>query len=212
MFQKIKTFLFTNKNINQVLTKNTFWIGFGEITSRLLKLIIILYAIKRLGVNDWGIFSYALSLCSLFMMFSDLGLSSILTRELSKNDSNSKKYIATSFLIKISLNILIYITILLLVPIFSHDSIATKIIPMVALLIIFDSIRDFIFSINRAFEKMETEAFIKIIANLLLITFTYLFLVREGTIFSLIKGYFFGNLAGLIFTLIVFRRHFKNVF
>src|SRR5574343_1664483 len=93
----IKNKLFTNQHTNQILVKNTFWIGFGEIVSRLLKTIIILYVIRILGVNDWGIFSYTISLCGLFMIFSDMGLSSILTRELAKNVDIQDKYIATSF-------------------------------------------------------------------------------------------------------------------
>ena len=106
MFPKIKTLLFSNKSTSQILAKNTFWLGFGEISARLLKLLIIFYAIRILGVSDWGAFSYTISLCGLFMIFSDIGLSSILTRELAKDESQKNKYIATSFLIKIILNLL----------------------------------------------------------------------------------------------------------
>ena len=93
MFAKIKLFLLSNQNINQTLAKNTFWLGFGEITSRLLKTIIIFYAIRILGASGWGTFSYAISLCGLFMIFSDFGISSILTRELAKPETNKENYI-----------------------------------------------------------------------------------------------------------------------
>ena len=212
MFPKIKTLLFSNKNTGQILAKNTFWIGFGEITSRLLKLIIIFYAIRILGVSDWGAFSFTISLCGLFMIFSDIGLSSILTRELAKDESQKNKYISTSFLIKITLNILIFLIIILFAPFFSKDIISTQIIPIVALLMIFDGMRDFIFAINRSMEKMETEAFVKIVTNLILIAFTYFFLVQSKTVYSLAIGYMLGSLSGLVFTLIIFRKYLKNLY
>ncbi len=211
MFQKIKIFLFTNKNINQVIAKNTFWIGFGEITSRLIKLIIIFYAIRILGASDWGLFSYFISLCSLFMIFSDVGLSSILTRELAKNDQERDKYIATSFVVKISLNIIIFILIILLAPVFTKNNLSTSVIPIIGLLMIFEGIRDFVFAINRSMEKMDVEAFVKIFTNILIVVFAYLFLTHSRTVYSLAIGYMLGSLSGLILTLIIFRKYFNNL-
>ena len=92
--EKVKAFLFKNNNTNQTILKNSFWLGFGELTSRLIKVFIIFYAIRILGVSDWGAFSYAISLCALYMVFSDLGLTSILTRELSKDDNMKEKHIS----------------------------------------------------------------------------------------------------------------------
>ena len=212
MFAKIKLFLLSNQNINQTLAKNTFWLGFGEITSRLLKTIIIFYAIRILGASGWGTFSYAISLCGLFMIFSDFGISSILTRELAKPETNKENYISTSFLIKILLNILIFIIIIFTAPVFSKDIIATHIIPIVALIMIFDGMREFIFAINRSLEKMEAEAVLKIVTNVLLIIITYIFLVGSATVTSLALGYMAGSLAGLIVTLFIFRKHLKNIF
>ncbi|MFA6524263.1 MAG: flippase [Candidatus Paceibacterota bacterium] len=211
MFTKIKIFLLSNKNINQVLVKNTFWLAFGEITGRLLKLIIIFYAIRILGVSDWGTFSYVISLCGLFMIFSDIGLASILTRELAKNETEKNKYIATSFSIKIILNILIFTLIILFAPLFAKDNLSLTLIPLVGLLMVFEGIRDFTFAINRSMEKMEVEAFVKIITNLLIILFAYIFLVNSKTVFSLALGYMLGSLSGMIFTLIIFRKYLKNM-
>lgn len=212
MFAKIKLFLLSNQSINQTLAKNTFWLGFGEITSRLLKTIIIFYAIRILGASGWGTFSYAISLCGLFMIFSDFGISSILTRELAKPETNKEEYISTSFLIKILLNILIFIIIIFTAPVFSKDIIATHIIPIVALIMIFDGMREFIFAINRSLEKMEAEAVLKIVTNVLLIIITYIFLIQSATVTSLALGYMAGSLAGLIVTLFIFRKHLKNIF
>ena len=164
--EKVKAFLFKNNNTNQTILKNSFWLGFGELTSRLIKVFIIFYAIRILGVSDWGAFSYAISLCALYMVFSDLGLTSILTRELSKDDNMKEKHISTSFLIKIFINIIIFLLILLTGSFFSKNVITKDILIIVSLLMIFEGMRDFIFAINRSMEKMEVEAMVKILTNI----------------------------------------------
>lgn len=98
-------------------------------------------------------------------------------------------------------------------PIFSKNIISTNIIPIIALLLVFDSIREFTFSINRSMEKMETEAFIKIITNLLIIIITYIFLLNSRTVISLAAGYLLGSFIGTIISLIFFKKYFnKNIF
>lgn len=210
--EKVKAFLFKNNNTNQTILKNSFWLGFGELSSRLIKVFIIFYAIRILGVSDWGAFSYAISLCALYMVFSDLGLTSILTRELSKDDNMKEKHISTSFLIKIFINLIIFLLILLTGSFFSKNVITKDILIIVSLLMIFEGMRDFIFAINRSMEKMEVEAMVKILTNILLVIFTYIFLINSKTVHSLALGYMLGSLSGLIFTLIIFRKHLKNLF
>ncbi|MCL5004783.1 MAG: hypothetical protein M1170_02470, partial [Patescibacteria group bacterium] len=61
MLQKIKSFLFENKTTRQTIAKNTFWLFFGEISSRVLRAAIVIYAARVLGADGWGVFSYAIT-------------------------------------------------------------------------------------------------------------------------------------------------------
>lgn len=212
MIKKIKKFLLINSNTKQTIIKNTFWLGFGEITSRLLKIVIIFYAIRLLGASNWGAFSYAISLGTLFMIFSDIGISSILTREISKNTQQKKEYIATSTIIKVVLNILSFIAIIIIAPFFATENISKEIIVQVGIILVFDSLREFIFSLNRGMEKMESEAIVKIVTSLLLIIFTYIFLIKYENVYALSLGYALGSFAGFVYSLIHFRKYFKNIF
>lgn len=211
MVQKIKNFLFKNKNTSQIIAKNTFWLGVGEITSRLLKLVIIFYAIKILGVSDWGVFSYTISLCGLFMIFSDMGLSSILTRELAKNSTEKDKYISTSFILKIGLNLVLFLIILFIAPLLTGGNTSIDLIYIITILMIADSIRDFSFSINRSMENMEAEAFLKILTNILIVIIAYIFLINSKTVHSLAIGYMIGSLIGMVVTLFTLRKHIKKI-
>jgi O-antigen/teichoic acid export membrane protein len=208
---KIKAFLFTNTNTKQTIIKNTFWLGFGEITSRLLKVAIIFYAIKILGSEQWGAFSYAISLGALFMIFSDVGISSLLTREISKQKEDQDKYIATSTIIKITISILSFLLMIFIAPLFATENLSREIIFLVATILVFDGFREYLFALNRGKEKMENEVSIKIITSLLLIFFTYFFLLQKSDVRSLALGYAIGSFLGFAYAFILFRKYFKNI-
>lgn len=209
--QKVKQFLFKNTNTKQTFIKNTFWLFVGEFGIRILKLIIFVYAARKLGVTEWGIFSYALALMSFFNIISDIGLNSVLLRETAKNNENKTKYISTGFFLKFGLSIIASLSLLSLV-IFLKDGNAVKIlIPITAMLLFFDTMREFGFSLNRAFEKMEIEAFIKIFATTVLVILGFFFIQHEARASSLLYAYVISSALGIIIMYSILRKNFKNL-
>jgi len=51
--EKIKNFLFKNTSTKQTVAKNTAWLFIGEMLGRILKLVVIVFATRVLGVNGW---------------------------------------------------------------------------------------------------------------------------------------------------------------
>jgi O-antigen/teichoic acid export membrane protein len=82
-FTDVKAVLFDNRTIKQTIFKNTFWLTVAEGVSRLLTLILIIYVARILRATEYGKFTFAIVFVYLLSIFSDLGLSSITTRELS---------------------------------------------------------------------------------------------------------------------------------
>ena len=142
MITKIKGLLFKNTGTSQTVLKNTFWLSFGQISGRLIRAAVIIYAARMLGVAEYGVFSYVLGLAGFFSVFSDIGVSSILTREAAKRPENRMQIFATTFWIKMALLLGTAAAIMLFAPSFSKIEAARALIPFVAFLVIFDGIRD----------------------------------------------------------------------
>ena len=103
---KLKRFLFHNQNTAQTIAKNTFWLSFGEITGRFLRVAIIFYAARVLGVAGYGTFSYMTNLAGLVTIFSDVGLSGVLIREVAKDKEKRMALFSTSLVLKMALLLL----------------------------------------------------------------------------------------------------------
>lgn len=150
--------------------------------SRIVRAFMIIYAARILGTEGYGIFSYALSLAAFFTIFSDVGLSGLLTRELVKKPEETQRYIATTLRIKFAFVILGIAFTLFVAPWFIKVDAARPLLPVVALLLAFDSMRIFIFAITRSKNKMEIESGLSVLTDIFITIFgfTALFLLPNA--------------------------------
>lgn len=194
----IKDLLFSNRSIRQTVAKNTFWLTAGNFTGRIIKAFLIIYVARVLGAAGYGVFSYAVSLAGFFSLFSDIGVTGILTKEGARNPKSMPEYLSTSLGIKAALLALANIAIFTIAPSFAENvPEALPLLPLAAALITFDGLREIAFAITRSREKMETEAGISIVTNLAItvlgIGAIFFF---HPTALGLMAGYTFGSLVG----------------
>src|SRR3972149_7577669 len=150
----ILNFLFKNGSAGQTIAKNTFWLFFGQIMSRLLRAAIVIYAARVLGAASWGAFSYALGIAAFLTIFSDIGINALITKEASRNPELKDKYIATAFWTKLVLTAFFIIATFLVFPYLTNIPEAAAIMPILIFVFAFDTLRDLGSALTRALEKM----------------------------------------------------------
>jgi len=212
MTEKIKSFLFHNTSQGQTVLKNTFWLSFGQLSSRLIRAVIIIFAARILGAAGYGVFSYALSLAGFFTIFSDIGITAFLTREGSKGPEFRERFIATGFVTKLVLIAANSVVILLAAPLLTKTPGVAELLPIAIILFAFDSIRDFTTGIARSLERMEIEASVLFIMNVSVLLLGLAALFAFPNSFVLMCAYTVGSGIGMAFSLWKLRVHFKNIF
>lgn len=212
MIKKIKLFLFQNQNLRQTIAKNAFWLSFGEITGRILRAGVVIYSARILGAEQWGVFSYAITLAAMFTIFSDIGLSSVLTREAAKDPSNRDRYFSTIFVFKIILIIILFAAILSATPYFTKIPLSRLLILLTALIIVFDSLQNFGKALFRAVEKMEREALMNIITQGIILIAGMIILFKYPSPENLAFAYVLGSAIGLIVGISFLLPFLKKIF
>lgn len=214
MLKKVKGFLFRNTTTRQTIAKNTFWLTVSNVGGRLLRSIVVIYAARVLGAAGWGVFSYAITLAAFLTIFIDFGINAILIKESSKTSDKSyrSEILSTSFYIKLVLLALGIFIILVIAPRFATMPQAKALLPIIAAIFIFDSLRQFGFSINQALERMEREAGLFLFTNLAIVGFGFSLLLASRTVQAFSYGYALGTAAGMIATAIVLRESLTKIF
>ena len=207
----LKELLFQNRNAKQTVAKNIFWLSVSQFAGRLIRAVIIIYAARVLGAAGYGVFSYALGLAGFFTIFADIGISVLLTKQAAQEPKKASSYFATSFWIK---NVLLAGTVLLIIfaaPYFSKIEQAKVLLPFVALLVVFDNLRDFSFAFLRAKEKMEYEALTTIFMNIVITALGFIALYFSKTAGAITFAYVGSAGIGFLISALVLKKEFWGV-
>jgi len=212
MWHKLKHFLLENQTARQTVMKNTFWLSVSQFFGRLLRSVIVIYAARVLGATSWGAFSYALGLAAFLTIFSDIGITGLITRESSREPELRYKLIATGIAIKLSLMGAAIIIFFVGAPLLTNSQEVLVLLPLVILLTAFDSLRDFTTSITRSTERLETEAKNNIVTNILIAGLGVAFLIVSPTSMALALAYVTGSFLGTVWAIYIFRNYFLNAY
>lgn len=208
---KIKNLLSQNQNTTQTIAKNTFWLFSGQFFGKLIRLSIIIYAARLLGPASWGALAYAMSLVAFLTIFSDIGISAIVVRESARNPQLSNKYFSTAFFIKL-IFLIIGIGILIFgAPYITNIEETRLLLPIVAFVLLFDSFRNFGFSISRAKEKMQWEGANEILTNITIASFGFFLLWVSPTSQALALSYVIATGIGFLVIAWQLKDYFKNL-
>lgn len=124
--------------IHNKYIENTLWL-FIEKTIKILSVVVVGVLVARyVGPKNFGLLSYAQSLVALFISFSTLGVTNILSRDLIGSTTDIKeRLIAVSFILVIIGNIFSYVLLMLTIELFIADENIKSIIYLISLSIIF---------------------------------------------------------------------------
>lgn len=202
----IKDLLLNNKDDKQTLFKNTFWLGAGMLLNKLLSLILIVYAARFLGAEEYGKFAFALSFIYLFIVFFDFGLSPIITREFARGKEKKEDFYCI-----ISLKILLALGTLVLILISSFLTVPEKdiqnMILILSLFLIANSFWGMFNSFFHARQKMEYEALFDTLQVFVIFVLGLFILFNFPSAENLSYAYFLSALITLISVAVFF--HFK---
>src|SRR3989344_5866414 len=208
--ERIRKFFFVNTSTKQTLAKNVFWLFVSEGGARLLKLALIIYSARVLGASGWGVFSYAISVGALLMIFSDMGINNLLVREMSQKKAGFQNLISTMLLLKVSILSASALLVVFISPMISNIPEAATLFPIIAVIFFFDVMREIGLTVNRAFEKMERDMVVKTVTNALILGLGILLLKIEVSPKSVALAYAIGSAVGFATIAFMIRKHIKE--
>lgn len=166
--KKIINLFLNNISLTQIITKNSFWIIEGKLIGGILRALLVIFSARILGPSLYGSFALAMNTVLIFSFLPELGLTAILTRELSKKETDKEKIFNGILSFSILLSVFSYFLILTITKIFIKDQLSLKILPILGIMMILDVLREFSYAIYRAELKAELQGIFHILTNLIL--------------------------------------------
>jgi len=198
----------------QKLAKNTTLLFISQIVNYILGFFITMYTARYLGTAGFGTLAIGLNLAYIFAVFTDLGLGTITTREVSRDKSLQNKYFSNTSILRIGLALLTFISIVLYVNIanfFTHmyPPQTVLVIYIIGASIILNGLSGTFTAIFQALQKMEYQSISLIINGILMFIGTLLVIYLNKSIIFFALLYVISNFVCLLFILGVYLRKFS---
>jgi len=195
----------------KIVWNNIKWLITGQLTSRLLKGVIVVIAARTLGTELFGSFNLAQSIAATFMLLNDFGLDMLLVREVAKGDSKNSQYLAALFTIKTSLLLISIAALFIFGPLLSSSTLIKNLLMILGASSILDTLRDFHLSFARGQNRMDIDAINQTIVNGIILVLSTVGLLFHPSVFLLAYAYLLGSCAGLLITLLDVRVYYYTL-
>ncbi|MDD2696654.1 MAG: flippase [Candidatus Pacebacteria bacterium] len=180
------------------------WLSASEAVTRLLTAILGIFIARKLGAENFGVFTFATSLTGMFAVLADFGLRSIVVRELNQKEE-ARSELGTVLWLRIILGIVTFFLIFIF-SFFIENDIAKIITIIFGAVILVSNIHTFYISVFQATQKMEYISITEILKTLFIVTGGFLILFMKPNIILIAYLYLSASVLSSIVSFFIARR------
>lgn len=198
----------------QKLAKNTTLLFISQMISYILGFFITMYTARYLGTAGFGTLAIGLNLAYIFAVFTDLGLGTITTREVSRDKSLQNKYFTNTSILRLGLALLTFVSIVMFVNIANfiyhmYPPQTVLVIYIIGASIVINGLSGTFTAIFQALQKMEYQSISLILNSTLMFVGTIVAIYFNKDILFFAILYVIANMVCFIFILLVYLWKFK---
>lgn len=186
------------------IAKNTGVLFIAQIMVYFFSFFINIYTARYLGVEGFGILSLAIALTGIFNVFTDLGLSPLIVREVARDKLLTRKYVDNFAVMKLLLAFLTFGLIAIAINLIHYPREVDIVIYLITISVILTSFSGIFNAIFQAHEQMEYQGISTIINSFLLLIGILIAIFYHLSIIILASVYIISSMAALIFSLIIY--------
>ena len=170
----------------QRVAKNTGIVIAGDVIFRIISLFVIIYLARYLGTVGFGKYSFVFAYLAFFGVITNLGLQSILVREMSRDPSIAPKLIGNAYFIRLILTVFAVVLSMVVITLMSYPADTTTYVYVAAFTLLFISFSDFYATIFQANLKMEYREIAKLTFKVLSASLIFWIIFSHGTLMQVI--------------------------
>lgn len=192
----------------KTLFKNLGWVTSSQIIVNICAFIWTIAIARYLGVNDYGILSFAISFTVLLGMGTDIGMSALATKEISQDRSRTQKYINNIIPFKIVLSICLFILTALILVLLGYDKLVIEVTLIMSIETIFICMNNFLGAIFQAHEDQKVQSIGSLTSSILLVLLTIVIIYFDLGIIFVALSYAFSYFVFMLILSININKRF----
>jgi O-antigen/teichoic acid export membrane protein len=173
----------------QRVARNTGVLFISQASSYVIMFFYIIYVARYLGVEGFGILTFALAFTGIFGIIANLGLNQYLVREVSRDKSLIEKYLNNIISIKIILSIITLVSSIIIINLLNYPQQTILVVYFIVLFVIINSFSSIYYAVFQIYEKMEYQSIGIFLSSFLIFIFTLIVIKYDLGIVALASIY-----------------------
>lgn len=190
-------------NVTQRIAKNIGFYGISQLIVSILAFILLIYIARYFGEAEFGIYSFAISFTTLFVVFADIGISQLLVRDIARDKTITSEYLTNVFIFKVLLSFITLGLIALIINLMNYPPNVVYIVYLFGIYTILTSFTQMIMAIFQAFEKMEYIAAIMTMEKIIVFSLGLYILFLGYDLIELAYVFIFASIISMIISFFI---------
>lgn len=191
----------------QTIFKNMSWLLVSQIIASVFGFIWTILITRYLGVSDYGIFGFAVSITAILGMIDDLGISTHIVRHISTDYDSAPKYLGNALPLKIIFATTKTVLTLIILFILGKNEFTIAITLLFSLEMIFKSFANLLNGSFQAFEKTKYQGIGNTLMNTLILISILISIYLNIGLYGIAASYILGNFIAFIYEYYVLNKH-----
>ena len=190
-------------NTIQRIAKNTFFLLISNIIGFVLSFFFLMYTTRYLGSEKYGILSFAIAFASITLFLADIGIASVIIRDVARDKARTQKYLANSVFLKIILAVITLVSTAAIGFALNYPLSTMQIVLVISASLIIVSFSGIISSILQAYEVMEYLSLGSIIYNLTMLICALLAIYSGMDVYGFSYVYLISSIISLGYYVVI---------
>lgn len=146
------------------IARNTLVTILGNASAYAFGFFFTMYVARYLGAQGYGVLSFAIGFVAMFGILTDMGMQTLISRQVARDRTVAQKYVANLAALKIVLHSLTFGLIALIISLLDYPSKTVLVVCFIALSVAFTSFNNLFNAVFRGHERMEYIALGQVLA------------------------------------------------
>lgn len=198
-----------NNSPSNKLVKNTSYYTMALVIQKVISFTYFSYLATQIGSEKIGQYFFAISFVTIFSVFLDFGLSSLLTREIAKAKESIQKLVSNTIAIKLIGSIIIVIAIYITINLLNYNLDIKNLVYLSCITMLIDSFTLTFWAIIRGRHNLSFESIASVVFQIIVLGLGYIMLQYTHDPFLLLIVLLVASAFNLIFSGSVLRFKYK---
>lgn len=187
--------------------KNMSWLFVSQIITSVCGFIWTVLMARYLGVNEYGIFGFAVSLTGILCILFDFGIGIHSVRHIATDYDSAPKYLGNAIPLKGLFSIFGFIAIFIVLILMKSNELTIIVTLLFAIEQIIKKFVELMTATFQAFEEGKYQGITNTILNLLLLIFILITIFTDFGIYGIAISYILANIIALIYSYYILTKH-----